>query len=169
MPQNDSLAAQLAVIVGSGALLVYLQFNPRDRIGVVVRNIQPNTVFIFLACDTGNKLQGMDWSPKNIFPGSMSPQDCIWSSRSERDNNELSGVYVKWKWGVQYGVIQGRSDRTWWITRFNEEEIGIERNRIVGDGVVTLDLLRGKTMPLPRDDVHELGIEHILDRVKPTK
>lgn len=144
-------------------VLIYLGYEcnyPRDEVRVTVTGIPQDVSFACLVAESQGRLQGMKLYRRHIFgPFVLSHLQSL--------NREDAGDFkdrVAWMFGERYGVITCNTDKTWHITWFHASEVPWEgRSVLLGGGSVLLDLSKGRTEQLPRDEVEALDLE-CLDR-----
>lgn len=103
--------------------LIYRHDHPKDRMGVIVENVPPDTEFLGIACEDGEKVQFLDtygWSG-NSFPHTPQLGRFRTDGRSRYFNwNSGEGGLpeVRWKQGNRYAVVIRNIRNEWrwqWI------------------------------------------------------
>lgn len=149
----------------SGVFWVYGIFNPSWRVRVYILNLPAGTYFVSLIAESEGTLRNMDWSPTSELstPFTMHPADCSWSCLVNPVDPKVDWhAYVQWQSGRRYGVLTQDTGGSWRVIWFEADKSPIPGlKRFLGVGEATFDVVVGKMMRLPAEDVIALGLDKV--------
>ncbi len=161
------LALLVLLVIAACVLLGFTTCNPRDIVGVHVKNIPTGTRFFSLAAMTDKGPVTMLWaSPYHIRIGPPSASHPATKGEDVRNSNGEWWDTTYWKTGEKYGVVMQTKKGEWRIAWFPAVDVPIQRrNWLIGEGQVEFDLSKAEIVPLDADTVEALGLQD----VKPEK